>query len=332
MATGNGLGNKPVDGVKQLIEAPKLALDKAPVLQAVFDRLASSCSDGMRTFCSAACSFMLNGVSSGNTWDLLEAYETGFGAIFYSPEWDARIVIGCDRRFAFSIVEAMFGADGSESPLESDRPLTSLECRLVREILINSADGLQRQFASICNVSFHFERTETTLDFSTIGLSDAPALMAQLIIQVMDGGGRMFVLIPNGALAPFRKQLERDRPLEPVQVDPAWSRQLLLELGRAEVELKAVIEGSDMSLQALSRLHPGQIIPLHASQNTPIGLEAEDKVLFTAMLGQSKGYFTVCIQRRVDEREELMSEILARQSSTSIERLAAGSDTRGHSK
>lgn len=321
MAADSGLRSAPGDGLKQLIEAPKPALDKAPVLQAVFDRLASSCADGMREFCSAPCTFILNGISSGSTWDLLEAYETGFGAIFLSPEWDARIVIGCDRRFAFSIVEAMFGADGSEAPLEGDRPLTALEGRVVREILINTAVALQGQLAPICSTTFTFERTETTLDFSTIGLRDAPALMAQLIIQVMDGGGRLFVLIPNSALAPFRKLIERDRPVVASHVDPAWSRQLQLELGRAEVELCAVLEGPQMSLGAISRLRPGQILPLNASPSTPIGLQVEDKGLFTAKLGQSKGFFTVCIDRRVDEREELLSEILSSQPASTDDNL-----------
>lgn len=325
MATGNEMRNVPVDGLKQLIDAPKLTFDKAPVLQAVFDRLAATCADGMRKFCSVPCSFMLNGLSSGNTWDLLEAYETGFGAIFHSPEWDARIVIGCDRRFALSIVEAMFGADGTEPPLEADRPLTALECGVVREILVNAADALRIQLASICETTFHFERTETTLDFSTIGLSDAPAVMAQLIIQVMDGGGRLFILIPNSALAPYRKRLERVRSSEPVHVDPAWSHQLQVELGRAEIELKAVLEGSQLNLASISRLRPGQILLLDASPSTPIGLEAEDKVLFMAKLGQSKGMFTVCIERRVDEREELLSEILNGQSFPPELRLVPGS-------
>lgn len=317
MTGENGQRSAPADGLKHLIDAPKLAFDKAPVMQSIFDRFASNCADGMRDFCSAQCSFMLNGLSSGSTWDLLEAYETGFGAIFHSPEWDARIVIGCDRRFALSMVEAMFGADGSEAPLEGDRPLTALECRVVREILVKTSTVLQDQLAPVCRVTFDFERTETTLDFSTIGLSDAPALMAQLIIQVMDGGGRLFVVIPNSALAPFRKRLERDRPPDVVQVDPAWSRQLQLELGRAEVDLMAVLDGSHMSLEALSRLQPGQVLPLNATTSTPIGLEVENKTLFSAKLGQSKGFFTVCIDRRVDEREALLSDILSGQSSLS---------------
>ena len=83
-------------GLRQLIDAPKLALDKAPVLHAVFDRFCAAAAAGMREYCSNPCSFMMNGITAGNTWDLLEAHEKGFAAFFHAPEWDARIVIGCD--------------------------------------------------------------------------------------------------------------------------------------------------------------------------------------------------------------------------------------------
>jgi flagellar motor switch protein FliM len=317
MTGDNGQRSAPGGGLKHLIDAPKLAFDKAPVMQSVFDRFASNCADVMRHFCSAPCSFSLDGLSSGTTGDLLETYGTGLGAVFHSPEWDARILIGCDRRFALSMVEAMFGADGSEAPLEGDRPLTALECRVASALLIKSSTALQDQLEPVCRVTFDLERTDIISDCSTIGASDAPALMAQLIIQLMGGGGRLFVVIPNSALAPFRKRFERERPPEAVLIDPAWSRQLQLELGRAEVDLMAVLAGLNMSLDALSRLQPGQVLPLNATTGTPIGLEVENKTLFTAKLGQSKGFFTVCIDRRVDERDALLSDILGGQRTLS---------------
>ena len=310
MAASSGEAERPGDGMRRLLDAPKIALDKAPVLQAVFDRLATECADLMREFSSASCTFMLNGISTGNTWDLLEAYETGIGGIFLATEWDARIVLGCDRRFVFSIVEAMYGADGTEAPFESDRPFSALEVRVIKEVLAAAARVLERQLAGVCPTSLMLERTETTLDFSTIGLSDAPALMAQLISQVMDGGGRLFVLIPNAALAPFRKRLERDRPSEPARVDPTWSRHIQAELGRAEVQISAVLDGPSLTLARLGRLRPGQILVLDATPDSAIALEAEGQVLFKAKVGQSRGAFTVSIERRIDEREELLSDIL----------------------
>ena len=231
MAKGADATNTANSGMRQLLEAPKLALDRAPVLQAIFDRLAGACADEMRAFCHAPCTFMLNGIKAGSTWDLLEPYEDGFGAVYYSPEWDAHIVIGCDRRFIFSIIEAMYGADGAEAAYESNRAFSALEVRAMKAVLGRAAVALQTQFGVVATTSFKFERAETALDFATIGLADAPALMAQLISQVMDGGGRLFVLIPNAALAPLRKRLERDRPAEPprsisrlVAADPNGAR------------------------------------------------------------------------------------------------------------
>ena len=311
MSQGAEAGEQASSAMRQLLEAPKLALDRAPVLQAIFDRMAAECADEMRAFCTSTCTFMLNGIKAGNTWDLLEPYEDGFGAFFLAVEWDALVVIGCDRRFVFSIIEAMYGADGTEAPYESGRPFTALEIRVVREILGRAAAALQAQVATVAPTTLKLERTETSLDFATIGLRDAPAIMAQLISQVMDGGGRMFVLIPNAALAPFRKRLERDRPVETPAVDPSWSRQMQLELGRTEVLLTAAMDGPQMTLEQICALRPGQLLVLKSTPETPLAVEAEEHLLFRATLGQSKGAFTIRIERKVDEREELLSNILA---------------------
>ena len=297
-------------GLRQLIDAPRLALDKAPVLHAVFDRFCAAAADGMRAYCSNACTFKMNGIAAGNTWDLLEAYENGFGAFFHAPEWDARIIIGCDRRLVFSIVEAMYGADGTESPNESDRQLTALEIRVMREIATTAAEWLRQQLVPVCQTSFIYERTDTTLDFSTIGMRDAPAIRAQFVGQIINGGGRLFVLVPNAALTPFRKRLEQAGPTETHNVDPVWAQTMQRELSRTQVEITATLEGPQMTLAALSMLRPGQIIALNSSADSLTALEVEDQVLFMAKLGQAKGDFTVCIERRLDEREELLNQIL----------------------
>lgn len=310
MSRGGGRPTTIGDGLRHLIDAPKFALDKAPVLHAVFERFCSAIAEGMRQYCATPCAFMMNGIAAGHAGDLLAACQNDFGAIFHSPEWDARTVIGCDRRFAFAIIEAMYGADGTEPPHESDRQLTALEIRVMREIAATTAQLLREQLAPICQTSFVFERTETTLDSSTIGMSDAPAIMAQFESRIMNGGGRLFVLIPNAALLPFRKRLERPEPADTQTVDPVWAQTMQRELNRTQVEITATLEGPQMTLAALSQLRAGQIIALNSSAHAPMALEVEDQVLFMAKLGQAKGVFTVCIERRLDERAELLSQIL----------------------
>ena len=129
-----------------MFEPAKLALDRAPVLRGVFDRLAGSCGDALRQICVPPCTFMLNSVTTGNTWDLVEGYEDGICGIYYSVDWDARIIIGLDRRFVFSLAEAMYGGDGTEASYESDRQFSSIECRAMKEMLDLIAKDLERLY------------------------------------------------------------------------------------------------------------------------------------------------------------------------------------------
>lgn len=311
MTSGAAISAEVQAAARALLEQPKLALDRAPVLQGVFERLASLSAEALRAVCTPPCTLMLNGLSAGNTWDLVEPYEDGFGGIYYAPDWDARLILGCDRRFVFSFVEAMFGGDGTEPPFEGDRPFSAIEIRSIKQIIGLAASALQTLFAPIGRTSFVLERVETRLDFSTLGVADAPAVMATFIAQVLDGGGRMFVLMPQSALAPFRRRLEREPPPETPHHDPVWARQLLSEVGRAEVQLRAVLDGPNLTLLDVTQLQVGRILKLQATTDSLLTAESEGRGLFRCRLGQSKGLFTVRIEQHIDEQQELLSEIIS---------------------
>jgi flagellar motor switch protein FliM len=115
--------------VQKLLEPPKLSIDRLPVLHTIFERVATICAENLRQYCAAPTTFFVNQVKTGNSWDILESYEDGVAAVYYVPEWDANVLIGVDRKFVFSILEATYGADGSEPPYDADRPFSAFEAR-----------------------------------------------------------------------------------------------------------------------------------------------------------------------------------------------------------
>jgi flagellar motor switch protein FliM len=292
----------------ELFEGPKLSLDRMPVLRGVFERLASGCVERMRLLCVPPCAFTLDGVSAGNTWDLTKGFEDGICSVSYADAWDARLLIGFDRRFAFSIVEAMFGGDGSEAASGNGLPLSVVEVRIMNQIFELVTECLSKMLALIDGITLSLERIESHWDCSAIGISDAPAVMAQFITQVFDGGGRMFVIIPQAALLPFRQKLAWEQSTEPPRRDPVWAERLLSELGRAEVQLDAVLDGPCMSLGEIAKLHPKQLLRLPASPGSLLSLESMDQPLFHCRLGQSDGMFTVRIEHHVTPQQELIGE------------------------
>lgn len=297
--------------MRELFEPAKLELDRAPVLRGVFDRFAAGCGEILRPICMPQCTFMLNAISAGATWDFIEEYENGICAIYDSPEWEARIVIGFDRRFVFSFTDAIFGGDGTEAPYEGDRSFSAVEIGISKEILELATRHLTQLFNDIDRMSLSFERIETKPEFSSIGLPDAPAVIAKVVAQVYDGGGQIFIIIPQSALIPLRRKLERERMPEPTQSDPVWSKQLMTEIGQADVELTAILDGPALALGEILTFKAGDIMRLPATVDGLLSLESEDQPLFQCRLGQSQGQFTVQIAEHFDHFRNFLKDVAA---------------------
>ncbi len=278
----------------------KISIDKLPVLNTVMERMAASCVEDFREYCSPTFSAFVNQIVSGDSWDLLEALSDSVAVIFYCREWDARIVIGLERRLVFSITEAMFGGEGTEAPFEATRPFTALEMRIGKVVCDFAAKALEKAFAAIYEISLEPERTETALEFTTLGQTSMMMVHAQILLQVLDQGGLMYVLIPQSSLNPIRQKLERERKPLPSSFDPRWTHALHNRISITEVRVNAYIEGRDMRLSELVKLKPGATIELEGSGKNII-LECEGDRLFRGHLGQSQGYFAITVDAPIND-------------------------------
>ena len=296
--------------VEALLETPKLAIDKLPVLHTIFERVASSCTESLRHMCSAPATFFVNQVKPADAWDILENYEDSIAATFYVPEWDTTILLGVDRKFVFSLIEASFGSDGTEIPYESDRPFSSLEGRFIKEVLVIAATALEQCFEAVTPVSFKFDRLETSVEFTILGPNDMPVVAAQILFQVMDNGGRMYILIPQAALYPMRKKLAREHQPVSSANDPRWTQQMQRGISRTEVTLQAILETRIMSLGDITQLRVGQLMHLRAHTQDLIAIQSGSEQLYRAKLGQSNGKFLFVIETVNNMKESALEYII----------------------
>jgi flagellar motor switch protein FliM len=81
--------------------------------------------------------------------------------------WDSRLLMGLEHDFVFSLVESLFGGDGSEGPVTEKRQLANIEL-LAKRAFELFARALQNSFATVCETVFKLDRIETKLDFVAI--------------------------------------------------------------------------------------------------------------------------------------------------------------------
>lgn len=295
----------------KLLEAAGLALDQLPMLQVIFDRVSSYCAESLRHLAATQPYFSQSSVETGRIGDLLEMYEgNALVGVFHVPEWDNHVLVGFDRDFIFSLVEILFGSDGSEPPVDDPRSFTNIETRAAHAVFEQVAKALQASFALVTDAKFEFERSETRMDFAVIGRRNNLALAAKFLLQAINRGGEMFVIIPQSALTPLRQSLARVLTGESTVRDPNWTNQMRKEIQRTGVTIRAVLEENDYDLGKIANLRVGQVLKLQSTPRSRIKLESNHQPIFWCHLGQSEGLYTVRIDELFDRDQEFINNVL----------------------
>ncbi|QRM30147.1 flagellar motor switch protein FliM [Microvirga sp. VF16] len=296
-----------------LLDAAGLSLDRLPMLHVIFDRMSTSCAEHLRHMAASPMYYSLSGLESGRITEILEMYEANAVAgIFHAPEWDSHILIGFDRDFIYTMVEVLFGSDGSEPPVEEARGFSNIELRMAQTLFEQVAKALQASFSLIVDTKFKLERIETRMDFAVIGRRNNQAVAAKFLLQALNRGGEMFVIIPQSVLNPMRKALSHVVTGESSGRDPRWMKQIATEVKKTEVTLKAVLEERFLSLGEIADLKIGDVIELQATPRSRVKLESNQQGLFWCHIGQSEGSYVLKVDELIDQEKEFLDDVLPR--------------------
>jgi flagellar motor switch protein FliM len=259
------------------------------------------------------CYFSVNGISNGRVGDIIKDYEgNAVAGILHAEQWDSRILIVLDRDFVFTMVEALFGSDGAEPPLDVERAFSNIELRLAHVLFERFAKALQSAFAGTSNVTFRLERIETAMASLAVGRSGNMSICANIMLQALYRGGQMFLIIPHSALNPLRQKLAHVVVSDGKAADPNWREQMESEVQRTEVTLSAVLDERQLALGDVAQFHVGQVIELDATPRTLARLENNNQVLFRCHIGQLDGYYAMQVADPVDQKRKFVDDILSR--------------------
>lgn len=295
----------------RLLDSAGLSLDRLPMLHVIFDRMATIWVDGFRHLAASPAYCSLSMIESGRINDILELYESNaIAGVFKAVQWDNQVLVGFDRDFIFTMMEVLLGADGTEPPIDDERSFSTIELKIANMMFDQIGKAMRTAFALATDTQFKLERCETRMDFAVIGRRNSQSVVAKFLVQALNRGGEMFVLIPQSALTPMRQNLSRVVSNEPTVRDPRWSKQIESEVQRAEVSLKAVLEKRYLTLEEIANLKVGQTINLQASPKTLVTLESEEEPLFKCFLGKSEGVYSLRIEEVIDNKKDIIQDIL----------------------
>lgn len=293
-------------GIMALVNSGLVNYERLPMLEVVFDRLVRMMTTSMRNFTSDNVEVNLEQITSVRFGDYLNSIPLpAMLSVFKAEEWDNYGLMLVDSSLIYSIVDVLLGGRKGGAVLRVEgRPYTTIERNLVERMIHVIMSDMSAAFDPLSPVTFRFERLETNPKFATIGRPANAAVLIRLRIDMEDRGGRIEIVIPYATLEPIRELLLQMFMGEKFGRDSIWENHLARQLWMTNVPIKAVLDEVSMPLNDLLNLKVGSQIMLNCGPKDPIELKCGDIPLFDGKIGKSSGNIAVCIDKKIQPKEE----------------------------
>lgn len=212
-----------------------------------------------------------------------------------------------DPKLVFSIVDNFFGGDGRYFTKIEGREFTPTETRVIRMVLDQAFANLRDAWNPVLAVDFEFLNMEVNPQFANIVSPSEVVVVSRFHVELNGGGGYFHITLPYTMIEPIRDMLNAGVQSDRNDVDQRWVRSLRAEMNTAAVDLSCRLTEATISLRALMRLRPGDIIPIEMPET--VMLRAEEVPVLRGRLGRSGGNVAVKITEpiRAPEHQSLIN-------------------------
>ncbi|MBN2563743.1 MAG: flagellar motor switch protein FliM [Phycisphaerae bacterium] len=206
----------------------------------------------------------------------------------------------------YPIVDRLLGGTNTEIFIPQ-RPLTSIEMRLVNRILDRALDNLSEAWSDTVEVKFEIVGTESNPHLVQIVAPNEVVVVIGFEIKIGARAGTMSICIPFNVIEPVIGKLATQSWL-------AYSRgastrdqvrNVTQNLRHAEVEMRAYLAETKMRVRDLLSLAPGDIIKLEKLADRDFILRVEGQNKFAGRVGQLRSNRAMQITRRAAPDELL---------------------------
>jgi flagellar motor switch protein FliM len=275
-------------GIRAIIDSAMVSYERLPMLEIVFDRLVRLMTTSLRNFTSDNVEVSLDRITSVRFGDYLNSIPLpAILAVFKAEEWDNFGLITVNSSLIYSIIDVLLGGRrGTNAVRIEGRPYTTIESNLVKRMIEVVLADAELAFKPLSPFKFNIDRLETNPRFAAISRPANAAILVRLRIDMEDRGGNVELLLPYATIEPIRDVLLQMFMGEKFGRDPIWEGHLATEIGRAEIEVDAVLYEAKLPLKQLMSLKVGDTLTLELRPDAPVTVRCGDVTLTEGRMGR----------------------------------------------
>ncbi len=223
-----------------------------------------------------------------------------------APPLDGQMCLEISPLIIYPIIDRLLGGSNAEMFIPQ-RPLTSIEQRLISRIIDRALDNLTEVWSALVEVKFRLNETESNPHLVQIVAPNEVVVVVGFELKMGARAGTISLCIPFNVIEPVMDRLATQSWL--LYQQKAVSERQIMELKnhvqRSHVNIRSFLAETTITLQDLMNLQPGDIIETNRSAKSEILMQVEGRNKFAGRLGQYRGSKAIKITRPIDPSTRL---------------------------
>jgi flagellar motor switch protein FliM len=224
--------------------------------------------------------------------------------------WSPQFVLGCGTGIVMTLMEHLLGALPETIEAPTPRPLSVIELDLavmvfdkianVLRSAVNAPGGFEPYLEPPHNIE---ARAKQAADHE-----DEFAAAVTMTIALGKSQSQFVVIVPQRVL--LRTVVSAPKAKNPAAISESWTEQISEQVRRSQVTLEARIRLQTLTLNTISRLAVGDIIPFLDSSDVRVEVSANSRDLYICEFGRSGENYTVRVKDNVNSEDELLRHLM----------------------
>lgn len=251
------------------------------------------------------------GCQSGGIHDLIRGLEANVAVTNGSlRNWAPNFVIGCGAGFILTLMERMLGAIPDMIGEPTLRPLSGMEL----DLSVMVFDKIGSVLRSAVNAAGGFEpllEPPHNIEERHAPAEDEPneyAAAIKLAITLGIVTSHITLIVPQKVL--LKTVVVAPKPKSAAVKSEAWTQQITQQVHRSQVTMDARIRLESLTLDTISRLAVGDVIPFLDSEDVHVEVSANGKDLYVCEFGKSGENYTVRVKDNINSDDELLRHLM----------------------
>ena len=225
--------------------------------------------------------------------------------------WSPHFVIACGNAFIITLMENLLGALPETIDTPAARPLSKIELDLAVMVLDKIGNVLRSGVNAPGGFEPFIERPRNASDRNRpAGEDDEFAVVIRMTIGIGAISSEFAIVVPQKALLKtvisFPKSSNQGG-----RGQKEWTEQITEQVHRSNVTLEARIRLDTLTLNTISRLMAGDVIPFQDKGDVKVDVSANGRDMYVCEFGRAGANYMVRVKDNISTDDELLQHLMS---------------------